>query len=294
MENAQVEKASMAEGEHVQILMDLGLTLLQARIYLALSQTGTATIKTVSKASSIARQDIYRIMPTLQKLGLAEKILALPTMYKATPIKEGYYLLLQNKTQQHTELQTKTIALIKKAQKGKDKKTPKDEETQFVITASKKLVWKKLDDGINNAQMSIDACCEWHGVRSGLLRNLKMFKRAMKRGAKIRIITEEHEDNSKPVQSVIQTLRENPLFEIRYLLGKIPIKVTIHDCNEVNLCLAPPPEHVDVPSLWSNNPQFVKAIRAYYEDLWNKALDAPGTLTSKSVKQKQPQTNSSH
>jgi DNA polymerase III alpha subunit len=56
--------------------MDLGLTLLQAKIYLALSKTGKATIKTISKASNSARQDIYRIMPTLQKLGLAEKIIA--------------------------------------------------------------------------------------------------------------------------------------------------------------------------------------------------------------------------
>lgn len=97
----------MVEDERVQTLMNLGLTLLQAKIYLALAQAGKTKIETISKASNIARQDIYRIMPTLQKLGLAEKIVTTPTMYKATPIKEGYYLLLQNKTQEYTELRKK-------------------------------------------------------------------------------------------------------------------------------------------------------------------------------------------
>lgn len=64
--------------------MELGLTSLQAKIYLALAQTGNATIRNIAKNSKIARQDVYRIMPSLQKLGLAEQIVVSPTMYKST------------------------------------------------------------------------------------------------------------------------------------------------------------------------------------------------------------------
>jgi sugar-specific transcriptional regulator TrmB len=103
----------MVKDERVQILMRLGLTLLQAKVYLALCKTGMATVKTIYNSSNIARQEIYRIMPTLQKLGLAEKILFTPIKYRPTPIKDGYYLLLQKKTSEHSDLQNKTIELIK-------------------------------------------------------------------------------------------------------------------------------------------------------------------------------------
>lgn len=129
----------MIEDERIQVLMDLGLTLLQAKTYLALSQTGKATIKTISKTAHVARQDTYRVMFTLEKLGLAEKIIATPTMYKATPIKEGYCLLLQNKTREYTELQKKTIAIIKKSHESNDKTTPQEEAQQFFLISSKKL-----------------------------------------------------------------------------------------------------------------------------------------------------------
>lgn len=107
-----MEKASIVQDEHVQTLMGLGLKFLQAKTYLALAKLGKADVKTISKASNVARQDIYRIIPTLEKLGLAEKIIANPTMYKATPIKEGLSILLQNRKEEIADLQKKTTSLI--------------------------------------------------------------------------------------------------------------------------------------------------------------------------------------
>jgi sugar-specific transcriptional regulator TrmB len=65
--------------------MDLGLTSLQAKTYLALVTLGKANVQTIAKASNVARQDVYQVMPTLQKLGLGEKIIAKPIIYEATP-----------------------------------------------------------------------------------------------------------------------------------------------------------------------------------------------------------------
>jgi sugar-specific transcriptional regulator TrmB len=62
------------QDEEVQTLTCLGLTLCQARVYLALARSGMSTAKTISKVSKVTREDIYRIMPTLQKLGLVENI----------------------------------------------------------------------------------------------------------------------------------------------------------------------------------------------------------------------------
>ena len=57
-----------------QILTNLGLTPVQARVYLALVESGPLRISAISKASDVARPDVYRILSNLEKIGLVEKI----------------------------------------------------------------------------------------------------------------------------------------------------------------------------------------------------------------------------
>ncbi len=272
MENAQVEMGAMVEDERVQILVNLGLSLLQAKIYLTLVQTGQATIKEIAKASGIVRQDIYRIVPSLQKLGLAEKILNAPTMYKATPLREGCYLLLQNKTRAHVDLQKRTIALVKNLHENNSKTPLQEEDSQFVITSSETLLHKRLGEGHQVAQKTIYITGIWQTTRTMFFYRFQDFKRALKRGIQIRIITENHEYD-KSTQKIVQTLMLNPLFEIRYVTIPSTLKMVIHDEKEVNMCIAIPLDR-DVPSLWSNNPQFVKIMVTYFEELWSKAMEA--------------------
>lgn len=256
----------------IQTLMKLGLTLLQAKAYLALAQLGKAEVKTISKTSNVARPDIYRVMPTLEKIGLAEKIIANPTMYKATPLKEGCYILLQNKTQEHTELQQQTLDLIKNFHENNDKTNLQEETQQFIICSSETLLLKWLYGRPNTAQISIDYMGKWESTKVNLFNSLQNLKRAMKRGVKIRVITEKHEDD-KSLQKIIQTLKKNPLFEIRYLSQPVPVETALYDGMDVGLCIAIPMGK-SVPSLMSNHPQFLKVMTTYFEEIWNTAQDS--------------------
>ncbi len=264
------------DDEYIQTLTGLGLTFLQAKTYLALAKLGKADVRTISKASNVARQDIYRIMPALQNLGLIEKILTTPTIYQVNPINESLCILLQNKTQEFIELQTKIKGLLNNLQNRKDEITLQDEDHQFSIISSKILLLKKLAKGENTTQTSIDVVGKYEGIKYMLFYRFRDIKRALKRGVKIRLITERHEDD-KSLQKTIQTLKINQLFEIRYLPAPIPVKTVILDRTEVNMCIAISPAK-DVPSLWSNNPNFVKVMVAYFEELWNKAMGASEPL----------------
>ena len=71
--------------EDHQTLIDLGLTLLQAKVYLALVQSGTLKVGTIAQVSKVARPDVYRTLQKLQDLGLIEKIITKPILFRATP-----------------------------------------------------------------------------------------------------------------------------------------------------------------------------------------------------------------
>ncbi|PVX24325.1 MAG: hypothetical protein CW691_07915 [Candidatus Bathyarchaeum sp.] len=79
------------EDNEVKTLIKLGLTRRQAMVYLCLIRSGTSTIKTISKGTNIARQHIYKVISTLNELGLVEKVLTSPTKFKAVPIQVGLY-----------------------------------------------------------------------------------------------------------------------------------------------------------------------------------------------------------
>src|SRR5450756_977142 len=147
---------------HIQILMNLGLTLLQAKVYLTLAELGKAEVTRISNASNVARPDVYRVISTLEKIGLVEKIIATPTMYKATPIKEGVDILLQNKTQEYNELQQRTMYLIN-SHKSDDMITLQKEESQFVLISSKTLLKRKWKIEDSTTQTCIDVIGSWEG-----------------------------------------------------------------------------------------------------------------------------------
>lgn len=259
--------------------MDLGLTELQAKLYLALSKIGPSTIKSVHKVANIARQDVYRLMPTLEKAGLAEKMLTSPIMYKATPLKEGYQLLLQNKTKEHIEIEKNTLSLIDTLENVEYIQTPNSEEEQFIVTSSIKLITKKFDEKDSLVQKSIDCMVDWRFIRKRIFDHFEEYTNALKRGIRIRIITEDHKED-KLDKKIMSTLEKNPLFEIRYLSTGMQVYAVIHDGIEANLCVSSDEKFIQ--SLGSKNPQFVKVIKAYFEELWKKGENKK-TLTGNKI-----------
>jgi sugar-specific transcriptional regulator TrmB len=94
--------------EDIQTLTRLGLTILQAEIYLTLTKLEKATIKTLSTTTKIDRANVYRIVSKLQELRLVEKMITNPTVYKAVPIQDGAPMLLERQTQEYQEIRLRT------------------------------------------------------------------------------------------------------------------------------------------------------------------------------------------
>jgi sugar-specific transcriptional regulator TrmB len=254
------------DDEYIHTLTDLGLTLLQAKTYLALAKLGKAEVRTISKASNVARQDIYRIMLTLEKLGLVEKIIDTPTLYKAIPLRKGLLTLLQRRTEENAELQKKTRALINNFRDNNTGIAFHEDESQFTITSELALFRKKLAEATDAARTSKDVIYTAEGVRALSLHYLQHVKRAMRRGVKIRVITEKPE-NAETTLGISPDLKKNPLFKLKYISDHSPVFMAIFDNKEVNIRIS---DNI-VPSFWSNNPSVVKLAASYFEAVWKEA-----------------------
>lgn len=259
---------TVQEEEDIETLTDLGLTLLQAKTYLTLAKLGTANIKTAAKVANIARQNMYQVIPSLQKMGLVEKIIATPSIYKATPIEQGLTILLQHRTKEYTELKNKTKKLITHF-RTKSIISPQEEEAQFIVTSEAGLVTKRLENQIYNAKNTIYTVSTWQCCGAMLAHYNNDIKKALKKGIRFRALTDKEGTNRiSPVD--LKTLKSNPLFQIRYSTKPIQIRMTITDQQDVNLCISTA-ANKGLPNMWSNNPNFAKLAIGCFEEMWKEA-----------------------
>jgi sugar-specific transcriptional regulator TrmB len=281
------------EEEFVRTLVNLGLSFLQAKTYLNLVRLEKADVRTISRASNVSRQDIYRIMPTLQKWGLAEKNLAKPTIYIATPIKEALSILLQNRKKEYFEVQKETNLLLKNFNVNNPKIVLQEEDSQFTITSELTLLLKMLEKLTQKAQTSIDMAIPLELVEHHLFHNLQYFKRAIKRGVKLRLVTQKSEGQLNPRKP--KALAESPLFELKYVpnhalvstYSSASFRMHIFDKKEITLCVS---EKDAVPCLWSNNPNTLRLATNYFDVLWNSTKETVEQATNSNKKYMKRQT----
>ena len=103
--------------KNAEILLDSGLTGNQAKVYFATARLRLASVAQISKASKVRREDVYRIMPKLEKLGLVEKLLGTPTKIRTTPVEEALSILIKHEEDTSSErvstLKTETKTFLK-------------------------------------------------------------------------------------------------------------------------------------------------------------------------------------
>ena len=98
--------------KQIDTLIHLGLTQNQARIYLANLHTGSATVKAIAQHAQIGREDVYRVLPSLQDLGLVKKCLGSPSIFEPVEPHEVLSLLITVKSDEMAKLRKEALEFV--------------------------------------------------------------------------------------------------------------------------------------------------------------------------------------
>ena len=261
----------MGLNKEVQNLIRLGLSSCQSRVYLALVQLETATIKDASDVSGVARTDIYRIVSKLQELGLVEKIITAPVKFRAIPIYEGVSILMERKTNELSQLQIDTRDFLKDLKQNKPK-TMHPAKADYVLIPEKEPLLHRLSKECQTTKRSIDIVCGYKAFQPRLFVFAEVLEKAMKRGVKIRWIVEKPEDLNS-WSEIVQVFKKNPSFNLRTIPEAPVVRLGIYDKNEMFIASYPKTGTLESPVLWSNNPSLVAMAQDYFEILWITAME---------------------
>jgi sugar-specific transcriptional regulator TrmB len=255
-----------------EALTGLGLTERQAKVYLALLRIGPSKAEAISIASSVYRPEVYRVVDSLQEIGLAEKHLSTPTMFSAVPINKAVEALISRKNIELKETYKKAKSLIHRLDKENRPAKRKLAESPILVISENEY-FKKMRCNVEKSRSSVDVIATSEKLRSWFFLFDGLLEKMLRRNVAFRVITEEHENRLLP-KNLVPFSESSFGFELRTVPEAPLASVVIFDNIEVSAIINMTDSLTNKTCLWSNNESWLALCQGYFNSLWaqGKAL----------------------
>jgi sugar-specific transcriptional regulator TrmB len=271
--------------ENAEILSDFGLTVNQAKVYIVTAQLGLASVSQVAKFSQVRREDVYRILPKLEKMGLVERLLGKPIKLRALPVEEAFHFLIEREQEIANErmstLMAKRDAFLKHFRPfGMEP----NEGVHFAIISGREGILTKELALIKRAKNAISIVTSGEKLVQ-LFHNFgESLRKAMNKGVAIRIILNvtEHDD------SILQTMKEYESVRIPINLKYTDQRSThyiIVDYNQAIVATSTAATLRETACLWTDDNSFVGLLQKSFEGLWHASVELK-TIETEAVAEK--------
>ncbi len=265
-----------------KILINLGLTATQAKIYLALSKMGKTTAETISKNAGITRPDAYRVLNELQEKGLITTEIAAPRQYQAVAVTQVTTILLNQKLEEYKQAVQETEELIQNI-KDTDPQ-PQNEKHRILIINGTKSLMQLIRKEHGKARHSIYIIApyqRWTQIAGEIHEH---YEQALERGVQYRIILEKTEPPTQ-LPETLNVLFTKPNFQIRISSKPLEVNAAVFDDETAAFNSCPTMPLGKSPMIWTNHPSFLKMCKDHFETQWKTAKPI-GYKTMKALRKK--------
>jgi sugar-specific transcriptional regulator TrmB len=259
-----LETGSSLKPESTDIMMQLGLSQYQARVFLTLEQIGSSTAKEISRKSEVPRQKVYEILESLAILGLIHKELSTPLKFRAESLKNAVDVLLKQKLENYKNLCNKTDRLTRNS--TLNSKQVSQTPVKLELRPNGETLIRCIRELIDSSESCIEVVTSWKRFKSKCILFNDELKKAQERSLRIRVVVEKPENNGCIGDTINSIALTNSQFRI---IGFTP---------PANLCLFDERHALiftetgsglrDTPALLTNNMSLVELAKAYCEKMW--------------------------
>ncbi|NIV44666.1 hypothetical protein GWN49_07325 [Candidatus Bathyarchaeota archaeon] len=258
--------------KNVETLIDFGLTHNQAKVYVAVARLKLASISQISKASKVRREDVYRILPKLERMGLAERLLGKPTKVRAAPVEDALSILIK---QEEDAARERVSALKAKKEIVLERfaRAPKlevKEEANFVLLPNRETITSKTRLMIRKAEKNIDLICSRTKLMQFAHEFAEQMTQAAKKQVQIRIVSDMPERGDTTLGAITRQTLPAISFDLRFS-DLQPAHFLIVDYKEALVATTTGGNLAENPKLWTSSTSLVGVFQRSFEDLWHNA-----------------------
>ena len=251
----------------IRIFIDLGVTIRQAEVYLAVVELGQPTVKAIAQNLKIARAEVYRATAELQKLGLIKKNITAPISYRATPLPDGLSILLQQNIERHEETRAKAEQFFREYRSNTEK--PSQEDANYYLTSGVRAEEREFSKNLASTHTSMDCLLEWRVVVHVTNKHFEEFNKTLERGVKIRYVTNVPEGAKIPES--IQTLTKTGNFQVKSASTVHKAGLDIVDKKLVRIITFPHSNLKEIEVLRLNHLEIVDLAQEHFDLKWKAA-----------------------
>jgi sugar-specific transcriptional regulator TrmB len=250
-------------------LVGFGFTVNQAKVYLSIVQSGRTRVGRISKTTQLHRQDIYKLLPKLEKMGLVTKTIDKPFMIEAIPIDKALQnVIVKEREKAHqriTALEKNLEEMINEIQKQPELK----EEARFTLLTTdeaiknkSKFVFKKQRKQFLMVS-SIDNI-----VKPGLHHFRDFIQNIADQKAKLRLVIVSS-DGKEAKLLVAKVVSKAANIQIKHISKSACKNFQIIDNKEAWLATQQKTEVGSPCILWTNDSNIVEVYREHFKKVWN-------------------------
>ncbi len=270
------------ELDKIDLLMGLGLSPNQAKVYQTILKLGSATVVQIAKSSSVRREDVYKVLPTLEKMGLAEKLLGKPAVIRATPVAGALTSLILDEKVKSDERIASMKLKFQELSKAKwvQPITVGDEESLYALIPEGKAVIAKFGILVVSSKISIfwiASLKETSHVTSLLFAEIK---KAIHNKVNVKVIV-ENTPLDKSQQKKLQDTLNIESINIRFHHQPLN-RFAVFDEREAMISTSGKTKSEDTSALWTTDTNLIGVLSGYFETAWSESEELKQTSKNKS------------
>jgi len=262
--NAKLPRLTKTEG--LQYLMELGLTGMQANIYLNLLLNGKAEARIIAYWVGSPRTEVYRALNELQENGLVDKELSCPLKFAAVPPSLGLQAFIDNKRHSINQMQ-KNLKNFSFEFEGTQETNPEKEYKIISIDGRRRII-TKIKQQHDAAKSTVDIISFLPRFLYVANQCMENYKKAVERGVRYRIIIGVPDD-SQDLPAEIKKAHTNNRTIVKRIVGYPQVNSAIFDQEQLNFSYYPNRPIVESPLILTNHPCLVGFALNSFQRIWD-------------------------
>jgi len=260
----------------LDILSEFGLTENQAKVFIATTRLGNPTVSEIAEASEVRREEVYRLLPDLEKMGLVERLLGKPLRLK-TPDPQSAIITLVNLEREKAkdriaELSNKSKELIQSL--GHQVIESSSEEildSDFSLIQEKESIRVKIFEMISQATKHLDVMFTRTDLIWLISTQGEALQDAINRGVKIQLLSEPPSGRDRLPKIIRRRFPGDIEIHVKYILNPTAFYF-IRDKNQL-MFITSGAHHLPSGScLWTDNMGLVTLTSSNFEEHWHASV----------------------
>ncbi len=254
----------------VMKLTNFGFTVNQAKVYLSIIQSGPTRVGKISRNTQLHRQDIYKLLPKLEKMGLITKTIDKPFMIEAISVEKALDNLISKERRKANDKITCLEKSLKEMISALQEQPERKEEARFTLLTTDDAIMNRINLSFRRVKRAVNLVTNLEILNMPIMHYYQEFLQTLantKVKASLLIVTNEKKELVN--QAVEKMAPSKGDFTAKHIDKNVFKHYQIIDRREVWIATQQRTESGFPCILWTNDQNIVEVYVEHLKKAWN-------------------------